>query len=81
MRAAEKRSSTEARIATRSSSATRGTRSASAAASEPKKPSIPSRMISGSAPVGSASSGVPQAIDSIATSPNGSGHEPGMSVA
>jgi len=38
-------------------------------------------MISGSAPAGCARIGVPHAIDSIATSPNGSGHFPGMSVA
>jgi hypothetical protein len=51
------------------------------ATSSPKKPSRPGRTISGSAPAGRAMSGVPQASDSIATSPNGSGHDPGMSVA
>ncbi len=42
---------------------------------------MPSRMISGNAPEGRARMGVPQANDSMATRPNGSGHFPGMSVA
>ena len=49
--------------------------------SSPKKPSTPSRMISASPPTRRAMTGVPQASASIATSPNGSGHDPGISAA
>ncbi len=49
--------------------------------SSPKKPSMPSRMISGSPPTRRAMTGVPQASASIATSPNGSGQDPGISDA
>jgi hypothetical protein len=52
-----------------------------AVTSSPKNPSIPSRMISGKAPMRRAMTGVPVARASMATRPNGSGHEPGMSDA
>jgi hypothetical protein len=38
-------------------------------------------MISGKAPARRATTGVPFAIDSMATSPNGSGHAPSITVA
>ena len=52
---------------------------ASSVTSSPKNPSTPSRMISARPPTRRAMTGVPQASASIATSPNGSGHEPGIS--
>ena len=45
------------------------------------KPVTPSTMISGTEPRRSAMTGVPAAIDSIITSPNGSGQSLGNSVA
>ena len=49
--------------------------------SSPKKPSTPSRMISARPPTRRAMTGVPQASASIATRPNGSGHDPGIRTA
>ncbi len=72
---------TDFRIARRSSDSTSGTKYASSVGSSPKKPSTPSRMISVRPPTRRARTGVPQASASIAASPNGSGHDPGISAA
>ena len=55
--------------------------SAIACSSSTTKPVSPSSTISGAEPSGKAITGVPQAIASVITSPNGSGQRIGMSSA
>src|SRR5215211_3277156 len=52
-----------------------------AASSSTRNPLTPSRTTSRAAPSGNAITGVPHAIASTITSPNGSGHRIGMSTA
>ena len=70
-----------ARQAARSSWSIRPMASAMSATSRHRKPVMPSSTISGAAPSGKVSTGVPHAMASIITRPNGSGQRIGFSRA
>ncbi len=81
MRSAGQRCSKRARTPARSMLPMRRTAATAASQSSTMKPVTPSSTTSGTEPQRNATTGVPQAIASIITSPNGSGQSIGNSSA
>jgi hypothetical protein len=81
MASAENRSFTQARITWGSSSPSRWTAAAISFTEETTKPVSPSATTSGTDPLRQATTGVPQAMASVMTRPNGSAHWIGNSNA
>ena len=77
----EKRRSNRARIASRSSRCAWAAAATASSMVATRKPVAPSSMISGVEPQAKATTGVPQAMASIITRPNGSGQSMGKSRA